>query len=173
MKEGYKRTEVGVLPLAWASVRLDAVALRGSGHTPDKKRPGYWGGDVSWISLADSPSLDKRYISETAARVTPEGIANSSAVVHPPGTVLLSRDAGVGKSAIMATAMAVSQHFVTWRCGTSLSNHFLYYWLQSAKSRFERIAVGSTIKTSSRFASPSLPSPSRRPSPRRSPMSTT
>jgi type I restriction enzyme S subunit len=161
VKEGYKRTELGVIPADWAFVLLDSVSQRGSGHTPDKKQARYWDGVVPWISLADSPSLDKRYIGETAACVTPEGIANSSAVIHPLGTVLISRDAGVGKSAIMKRAMAVSQHFVTWRCGTSLCNQFLYYWLQSAKPNFERIAVGSTIKTIGlpHFASLRIPLP--------------
>lgn len=147
VKPGYKQTEVGVIPEEWDDALLDRVAKRGSGHTPDKKHPEYWNGNIKWISLADSPKLDRVYISDTFAKVTPAGIANSSAVVHPAGTVVLSRDAGVGKSAIMTTKMAVSQHFMAWRCGPDLDNHFLYYWLQSAKPKFERIADGSTIKT--------------------------
>jgi type I restriction enzyme, S subunit len=147
LKPGYKQTEVGVIPEDWDAVLLDSLAKRGSGHTPDKKHPEYWNGDIKWISLADSPELDRVYISETFAKVTPAGIANSSAVVHPAGTVVLSRDAGVGKSAIMTTEMAVSQHFMAWHCGRDLDDHFLYYWLQSAKPEFERIADGSTIKT--------------------------
>ena len=47
----------------------------------------------------------------------------------------------------MATDMAVSQHFMAWTCGQRLDNHFLYYWLQSKKPEFERIANGNTIKT--------------------------
>jgi type I restriction enzyme, S subunit len=43
--------------------------------------------------------------------------------------------------------MAVSQHFIAWRCGPKLDNRFLYYWLQARKPEFERVAVGSTIKT--------------------------
>lgn len=147
VKPGYRQTEVGVIPDNWDSVLLDKIAKRGSGHTPDKKHPEYWNGDIKWISLADSDALDDLYISETFAKITPLGIANSSAVLHPAGTVVLSRDAGIGKSAIMSTAMAVSQHFMAWRCGPSLDNRFLYYWLQSEKPEFERIGNGSTIKT--------------------------
>lgn len=131
----------------WEEVLLDSVAKRGSGHTPDKKHPEYWGGPIKWISLQDSAQLDARYIEETAATITVEGIKNSSAVLHQKGTVVLSRDAGVGKSAIMAADMAVSQHFMAWTCGQRLDNHFLYYWLQSKKPEFERIANGNTIKT--------------------------
>ena len=147
VKPGYKQTEVGVIPEEWEDALLDHFARRGSGHTPDKKHPEYWNGSIKWISLADSPALDRVFIDETFTQVTPDGIANSSAVLYPAGTVVLSRDAGVGKSAIMRTEMAVSQHFMAWRCGSALDNHFLYYWLQSAKPEFERIANGSTIKT--------------------------
>ena len=44
-------------------------------------------------------------------------------------------------SAIMKVDMAVSQHFIAWKCGSSLNNHYLYYWLQLNKSEFERIAI--------------------------------
>ena len=147
VKPGYKLTEVGVIPEDWEVALLDSLAQRGSGHTPDRARAEYWGGQIKWISLQDSDRLDRLYIYDTAAKITPEGIANSSARMHPSGTVVLSRDAGVGKSAIMKGDMAVSQHFMAWRCGSLLNNHFLYYWLQDQKSEFERIAMGNTIKT--------------------------
>jgi type I restriction enzyme, S subunit len=143
----FKQTEAGLIPIGWDAPSLDSVARRGSGHTPDKKHPEYWNGDIKWLSLRDSEALDKLFIEQTAATITRAGIANSSAVIHPAGTVVLSRDAGVGKSAIMKTSMAVSQHFMAWQCGPTLENTYLYYWLQSKKSEFERIAMGSTIKT--------------------------
>ncbi len=147
MRAGCKQTEVGIIPDDWRDALLDRIAKRGSGHTPDKKHPEYWDGNIRWISLADSAALDQGFIEDTNSTITPEGIAHSSAVLHPAGTVVLSRDAGVGKSAIMRTEMAVSQHFMAWQCGPELHNLFLYYWLQSAKPRFERIANGTTIKT--------------------------
>ncbi|NMO14524.1 hypothetical protein HPC49_02090 [Pyxidicoccus fallax] len=147
LKSSYKQTEVGMIPSAWDVALLDLVARRGSGHTPDKKRPEYWNGNIKWLSLRDSDRLDALYVSDTAEKITQAGIANSSAVEHPAGTVVLSRDAGVGKSAITTDVMAVSQHFMAWWCGPRLENRFLYYWLQSKKSEFERIANGNTIKT--------------------------
>jgi type I restriction enzyme S subunit len=147
LRPGYEQTETGVIPEEWEVSLLDSVAKRGSGHTPDKAHPEYWDGQIKWISLQDSDRLDQLYIYDTAAKITPAGIANSSARMHPKGTVVLSRDAGVGKSAIMKDDMAVSQHFIAWQCGPSLNNHFLYYWLQSKKSEFQRIAMGNTIKT--------------------------
>lgn len=154
---------------AWGSRRLEDLAKRGSGHTPSKSKPEYYEGDIKWVSLADSKRLDAGLICETATSISAQGIKNSSAVLHPEGTVLISRDAGVGKSAVMATPMAVSQHFIVWTCHDQLlSNWFLYYMLQEMKPIFERNATGSTIKTIGlpffkelQIAVPSLPEQKR------------
>ena len=117
------------------------------GHTPDKKKPEYWNGGIKWVSLSDSFRLDNVYISKTDKEVSKLGIKNSSAVMHSKETVIISRDAGIGKSAILQDDMAVSQHFIAWNCGENLNNHFFYYLLQLWKPRFEAVAIGSTIKT--------------------------
>lgn len=137
------------LPEGWNYDLLDNFAERCSGHTPSKSFPEYWNGGIKWISLSDSYRLDKGYVYETEKEISIEGIKNSSAEIHPAETVLISRDAGVGKSGVMATPMAVSQHFIAWKCDNKEKIHswFLYNWLQLNKDEFERQAVGSTIKT--------------------------
>ena len=132
----------------WEVRKLDDLAKRGSGHTPSKSHPEYYNGGIKWVSLADSKRLDNGLISETAVEISEEGIQNSSAVLHPGGTVVISRDAGIGKSAVMSEPMAVSKHFIAWTCKPRLlSNWFLYHLLQNTKPHFERAATGSTIKT--------------------------
>ena len=131
----------------WEERLLEDLAKRGSGHTPDKKKPSYYNGGIKWVSLADSNKLDNGYLYATKNEISIDGIKHSSAVLHPAGTVILSRDAGVGKSAVLFSDMAVSQHFIAWNCKSELSNWFLYYILQLLKPTFESIAIGSTIKT--------------------------
>jgi len=153
----------------WEEKRLEDLAKRASGHTPSKSKPEYYNGGIKWVSLADSKRLDRGLISDTAIDISELGIENSSAVLHQAGTVLISRDAGVGKSAIMSLPMAVSQHFIVWTCHHGLlSNWFLYHLLQDSKPLFERAATGSTIKTIGlqffidlRFRIPSLPEQQR------------
>lgn len=145
--ELYQETAIGWIPKDWQYELLDNLALRGSGHTPNKNFPEYWNGGIKWVSLADSHRLDQLYISDTELQISHKGIQNSSAVLHPAGIVVLSRDAGVGKSAITTEPMAVSQHFMCWKCDQKMDNHFLYYWLQFNKRTFENIAMGSTILT--------------------------
>lgn len=132
----------------WKEVFLEDFAKRGSGHTPNKSHPEYYNGEINWISLTDSKKLDNGYIEFTNTKITQLGLDNSSAVLHPAGSVLLSRDAGVGKSAVMKHSMAVSQHFIVWSTKENVSsNWFLYNVLQILKPEFERIAIGNTIKT--------------------------
>lgn len=145
--ELYQQTPIGWIPNDWQYQLLDNLAERGSGHTPSKSHPEYWGGGIKWVSLADSFRLDDLYIDDTEYEISAEGLRNSSAVLHPAGSVIMSRDAGVGRSAIIKSPMAVSQHFMCWRCEKKMDNHFLYYWLQHNKRNFENIAMGSTILT--------------------------
>ena len=137
------------IPENWKYDFLDQFAIRCSGHTPSQSHPEYWNGGIKWISLSDSNRLDQGYIFETTKQISDEGIKNSSAVLLPAETVILSRDAGIGKSAVMSETMAVSQHFMAWKCDNheKLHSWFLYNWLQLNKPEFERQAVGSTIKT--------------------------
>lgn len=143
----YKQSSMGWMAKGWDVCLLDRVALRGSGHTPSKSVRSYWNGGIKWVSLADSDKLDKVYIYDTDKEISALGIANSSAVLHPKDTVILSRDAGIGKTAILGLDMAVSQHFMAWPCGDRLDPRYLYYWLQHKKPLFEATALGSTIQT--------------------------
>ena len=99
----------------WVERLVEDIAKRGSGHTPNKKKSDYYNGGIKWISLADSSFLDNGYIEQTKYEISKDGIKNSSAVLHSAESVLLSRDAGVGKSAVMKIDMAVSQHFIVWK----------------------------------------------------------
>ena len=100
------------MPKGWNHLLLDSVADRGSGHTPDREKPEYWNGGIKWVSRTDSDKLDRRWIRQTNSEISALGIRHSSAVLPPQNTVILSKDAGVGKSAVLADEMAVSQHFM-------------------------------------------------------------
>lgn len=135
------------LPKGWSAPLLSNVAHRESGHTPERGVPEYWNGGIKWLSLVDCDRLNRIYVGETTYAISNKGIENSSAKLLPKGVVVLSRDAGVGQSAITTAPMAVSQHFLAWQCSESLEPLFLYYWFQFIRPELERIAVGSTIKT--------------------------
>src|SRR5438045_9410816 len=42
----------------WEEKKLDDLAKRRTGHTPNKANPAYYNGGIKWVSLADSKRLD-------------------------------------------------------------------------------------------------------------------
>lgn len=140
---------LGEIPAHWGCQRIKWVARMESGHTPDKKVGSYWeGGDIPWVSLADTGRLrEADYIADTRVMTTADGIAHSSARVLPSGTVVFSRDATIGLCAITEGPMAVSQHFIGWVCGRDLMPEYLLLVLRSMTEELERLTMGATVRT--------------------------
>lgn len=135
------------VPESWRLVRLASVAGLESGHTPSKRNPDYWDGDIPWVSLHDSKHLDVHEIFETAQRVSGLGIDNSSARLLPRGTVVFSRTATVGKCTILGRDMATSQDFANYICGEELFNRYLMHLFRNMGREWVRLMAGSTHKT--------------------------
>ncbi|GAB3328590.1 restriction endonuclease subunit S [Micromonospora halotolerans] len=135
----------------YETVPIRYVAKLGTGHTPSRQKPEYWQNcDIPWITLADVWQLRDQsadLIQDTKEKVSALGLAHSAAVKHPAGTVILSRTASVGFSAIMGKDMATSQDFATWTCGHGLHPKFLLYVLKAMAPDLRRVAAGSTHKT--------------------------
>ncbi|MEV4285488.1 restriction endonuclease subunit S [Nonomuraea bangladeshensis] len=135
----------------WPTVPIRYVAKLGTGHTPSRQHPEYWEDCTTpWITLADVWQLrdgTRDTITETKEKISRLGLANSAAVLHPAGTVILSRTASVGFSAIMGHDMATSQDFATWTCGPKLLPRYLLHALRAMAPDLRRVAAGSTHKT--------------------------
>lgn len=141
------------LPAHWRIAKLSLVARLGTGHTPSRSTPEYWDASrtIPWITTSDIERFRRGQvdvITETKENISTLGLEKSSAVLHPPGTVALSRTASVGYSVIMGTSMATSQDFVTWTCSDRLIPRFLLICLRAMHSDLVgRLALGSTHKT--------------------------
>ncbi|MBM2621058.1 restriction endonuclease subunit S [Actinoplanes sp. LDG1-06] len=135
----------------WPTVPIRYLAKLGTGHTPSRQHPEYWQDcDIPWMTLADVWQLRDGtvdYVQQTNDMISKVGLANSAAVLHPEGTVILSRTASVGFSGIMGRDMATSQDFATWTCGPRLHPKYLLYVLRAMAPDLRRIAAGSTHKT--------------------------
>ena len=145
-------TWLTAVPSHWDEARLTLLARLGSGHTPSREHPEWWiDCAIPWITTGEVWQIrDDRieYLSKTREMISELGISNSSAELHPAGTVALSRTASAGYSAIMATDMATSQDYVTWTCGPRLRPRFLLLCLRAMRpDLLGRLAMGSTHQT--------------------------
>jgi len=142
---------LGKVPAHWIPMPIRLAARLESGHTPSRSRPDWWVDcTIPWFTLADvwqirSGGADVVY--ETKEMVSELGLANSSARRLPKGTVILSRTASVGFSAIMGVDMATTQDFANWVCGEALLPEFLLCVFRSMSGEFRRLMMGSTHNT--------------------------
>ena len=131
----------------WKWTKLTDLARLESGHTPSRRNPEYWDGDIPWIGIRDATANHGRTLPDTTQHVTQLGIENSSARVLPAQTVCLSRTASVGYVVVMGAPMATSQDFVNWVCGDHLDHRFLKYVLLAEKESYLSFASGTTHQT--------------------------
>ena len=142
---------LGEIPAHWEAKRTKFAATLRSGHTPSRQNPEYWRGcTIPWFGLADVWQIrdgQVEYVHATAEKISELGLANSAARLLPTGTVILSRTASVGFSAILGVDMATTQDFVNWVCGPSLRSEYLLYVFRAMGPEFRRLTMGSTHQT--------------------------
>ena len=148
----------------WKDIPLCELATVIGGGTPSRRQPVYWDGDVPWATPTDVTGLSGRIISETASSITDAGLANSSAALLPPYSLLMTTRATIGACAINRVSMATNQGFQNLVPTQSTCVDFLYYLIQYDKRRLQRLAAGSTFLEVSkraihsfRVAAPPLP----------------
>lgn len=139
-------------PEGWRDLPLSELATVVGGGTPSRSQPAYWNGDVPWATPTDVTGLEGRIISETNSTITDEGLANSSAVLLPPCSLLMTTRATIGACAINRISMATNQGFQSLIPKEGARIEFLYYLIQHHKRRLERLAAGSTFLEVSRRA---------------------
>lgn len=115
----------------WTTVTLGELGVWGSGGTPSKSNPRYYGGDVSWAVIGD---LNDQTLSSTTAFITREGLNNSSAKLVQPNTLLIAMYGSIGKLAVTAIECATNQAIafcVPYEQATSTK--YLYWALRHAR----------------------------------------
>lgn len=134
-------------PNGWEWFPMSAVACLESGHTPSRRYPKYWDGDIPWIGIRDAREHHGGRIEITSQFVTQAGLDNSAARLLPAGTVCLSRTASVGYVVEMGHSMATSQDFVNWVCSEALHPPFLVKLLLAENRALKRFSKGAVHQT--------------------------
>jgi type I restriction enzyme S subunit len=135
------------VPESWTRVRLVDIARLESGHTPSRKHPEWWGGDIPWVSLPDAREHHGTVIHDTTQKTNELGLANSAARWLPKDTVCLSRTASVGYVFRLGRPMATSQDFVNWVCSEALEPRFLMQALLAEGKHLLNFGMGTTHTT--------------------------
>lgn len=128
------------------------------GSTPSKKQPEYYTEKgIAWITPKDLSNDHSKFISHGENDITDLGLANSSAVKMPAGTVLFSSRAPIGYIAIAANIVTTNQGFKSVAPYEDTGTAFVYYFLKDNLVTIENMASGSTFKEVSGSTMKSVP----------------
>ena len=128
----------------WEQRKLGDIADIVGGGTPSTGNQSYWDGDIDWYAPAEI--ADQIYANSSQKKITGLGYENSSAKMLPPGTVLFTSRAGIGKTAILTRKGCTNQGFqsIVPHCG-ELDSYFIFSRTEELKRYGELVGAGSTF----------------------------
>ena len=129
---------------AWEQRKLGDIADIVGGGTPSTGNQSYWDGDIDWYAPAEI--ADQIYANSSRKKITGLGYENSSAKMLPPGTVLFTSRAGIGKTAILTRKGCTNQGFqsIVPHRG-ELDSYFIFSRTEELKRYGELVGAGSTF----------------------------
>jgi type I restriction enzyme S subunit len=129
--EGYKQTEVGVLPKDWALKTISEIASVSSGGTPNREISEFWNGDIPWITTT---LINGDVISNANEFITRKGLENSSAKMCASGTILMAmygQGKTRGKVGLLSFDASINQACAAISLHNKSSNQYVLHVLNS------------------------------------------
>lgn len=121
-------------------VKLGDIFEIGSGGTPSKSHPEYYGGNIPWVKTGD---LKNTYLYSVEDFITESGLNNSSAKMYEPDTVLIAMyGATIGATSILKINACTNQACAAFKPNDKVKPEYLYYFLRSKKNEFIKDGVG-------------------------------
>ena len=129
---------------SWEQRKLGDIVDIVGGGTPSTGNQSYWDGDIDWYAPAEI--ADQIYANSSQKKITGLGYENSSAKMLPPGTVLFTSRAGIGKTAILTRKGCTNQGFqsIVPHRG-ELDSYFIFSRTEELKRYGEFVGAGSTF----------------------------
>ncbi|MCT4372562.1 restriction endonuclease subunit S [Yangia mangrovi] len=126
------------------------------GGTPKTKVPEYWGGEVPWFSVVDTPPKGGVFVWNTEKTITERGVTESSVRMIEAGTTIISARGTVGNIAMAARPMTFNQSCYALRAVNPVGDIFIYLATERMVERLKAMAHGSVFSTITRATFESL-----------------
>ena len=91
------------IPESWEWVRLEDIAMIGTGATPSKSNMKYYGGNINWVS---SSVTSFPYVDEPTDLITELALKETNCEIYPTGTLLMAMY-GEGKTRGQLTELRI------------------------------------------------------------------
>ena len=127
------------IPDTWEWVRLGSIGDWGSGATPSRSIPEYYGGDIPWLKTGD---LNDGYIEYIPENISRFALEKTSVRLNPADSVLIAMyGATIGKLGIL-TFPATTNQACCACLPIEICNEYLFYFLMSQKVAFVKQSEG-------------------------------
>ncbi len=140
-------SELGLIPKGWEVKSLSHMIELIGGGTPKRSKQEYWGGDIPWFSVKDSPVEGDVYVIDTEEKITEIGLNNSSTKLLPEGVTIISARGTVGRLALVGCEMAMNQSCYGVKGKDEIGPVFNYFNLKQAISTLKRQVHGAVFDT--------------------------
>ncbi len=136
------------IPKGWTVGKIGQLGSIVSGGTPTTTVADYYcDNGFAWITPNDlSGNADKMFVSHGERDITQSGIDNSSAVLIPKHSVLLSTRAPIGYLAISCNEVCTNQGFKSIIPDAGYHEYYIYYLLKRNIPAISQQGVGTTFK---------------------------
>lgn len=132
------------LPPGWQLARVDELCAIGSGGTPRRSEPSYFGGPYPWITISD---LNDGVVTKTAESITDSGILNSAAKLIPENSVLIALYGSIGKAGITSRPSTTNQAIAhALPNQEAYDPRFLFHYVQLKRWELSELGTGVTQK---------------------------
>jgi len=129
------------LPNNWTWTTLGSIADWGSGSTPSRGNPEFFGGNTTWLKSGELN--DNRALVGSEEQVTELAIKKGSFRLNKPGDVLFAMyGATVGKAAILAEPALTNQAVCGCTPCLGVLNDYLFFYLVSQRQKFRNASEG-------------------------------
>lgn len=129
----------------WDETTLGELGTVIGGGTPKTTEASYWGGDIPWFTPAEIDSSGSGVVAKSERSITTKGLAESSAKLLPPNSVLMTTRASIGHVAINSVPVTTNQGFQSIVPDSENSKWFIYNWVLGHKKELIGEASGSTF----------------------------
>lgn len=129
---------------SFPELRLSELCRVGSGGTPSRKHPEYFGGNIPWVKTTE---VVNEVITSTEETLTKEGLQKSSAKLYASGSLIVAmygQGATRGRTAKLGIEAATNQACaVIFDIDARLERDFLWYFLMSQYEAIRAMASGN------------------------------
>ncbi len=152
------------LPEGWHEEPLTHFMEIVGGGTPRTSEEAFWGGDIPWFSVTDTPFASDTYVFKTDKSITQAGLESSAARLIGAGETIISARGTVGNLARAGREMAFNQSCYGLRGANGYGNAFVFLAARHMVARLQSMAHGSVFSTITRqtFEGVSIAAPGAR-----------